>query len=212
MVSVAVGQHLLDDPRALIGDLLRAWSTARSWRYTDQVVQTPTAAAAHHDAAANTFAASRRMSALGRIDPPHLGAQQQVCERAVAGVPQRPQPADEERRGVQQVSQVAGEQPPDPGTGRRSRRCTTRIPNSARPRLHPVIAGSNQRFSRISRRTTAPRPCTPATASRAAKRCGQVRQQRQHVAITATPSSTSSAERARSRAPGRQRLDRRRHR
>ena len=65
-----------------------------------------------------------------------------------------------------------------------------RMPNSARPRLHPVNAGSNHRFSTVAMKAST----TTATYTHHSQlHCDVVSASSHIVAITATPGSTSTA-------------------
>ncbi len=126
--------------------------------------------------------------ALRPLDIVHLGAKQQIGERAVAAIPQRPQPADEQCRGVQQMRQVPAHQAQDP-TGAPSR-VRTAMPNSARPRLQPVMVGSSRRLTAIATIVSA---AAPTNTHHSQPSHGAVHADTASVAITAMPTRTSTA-------------------
>ena len=127
----------------------------------------------------------------GRSTQPNLGAQQQICECAAAGVPQRPQPPDEQRGSVEQVGEVAGQQPPRMPTAAPSRR-TTLIPNSARPRLHPVMAGNSSRLTAIQQNDHSGGDHVHQPEPARLRNGGRQYASSASTAITPMPSSTSN--------------------
>ena len=143
----------------------------------------------HHHGSGEYLRGESAHVARGRIDAANLGAQQQICECAVAGIPQRPQPPDEQRRGVQQVGQVADQQPHD--ADRRAvalphdpdtQQCPAQAPSGDGRQQQPV--GRHQQDDHRGRHHVhPPQPAalrsrgtrTPAAPARRSRRCRAAR-------------------------------------
>ena len=109
----SIAEQLLHDPRTLFGDLSSRLLQRTILPIDLQVAQAATPSHTPPAAEINTQPAIRRTSRLGAsagVDHAHLGAQQQIRERPVPLVAQRPQPTDEQRRRIQEVRQVAHQQ------------------------------------------------------------------------------------------------------
>jgi hypothetical protein len=108
-----IAQHLLDDARPLRRDL-RAGRVDRSVvPVHHQIAQTHTRGTQQRCRDERHRGRTAHV-ALRTADLVHLGSQQQIGERTAAAVPQRPQPSDEQCRGVQQMRQISDEQPQQP--------------------------------------------------------------------------------------------------
>ena len=124
--------------------------------------------------------------AVGPVDLVHLGAQQQIGEGAPAAIPQRPQPSDQQRSGVEQMRHVAQHQAAKSGggtVGSPDRNAEDRAPQrpTPDPRQHQSIDCDQHENQHSRAGEHPPQPATLRRGQRQQRHRRDHRNAQQHV-------------------------------